>query len=98
MAPRPRCAGRFERWKRRQCAAILRGAIERLAAEILTVEWYDVAVAAYAEQLALSGPRHPRPALDRLMRRYIRHFRRELFRQHRFIEAAARWALMGAAA
>jgi hypothetical protein len=59
--------------------------IERLAAESPTVEWYDVAVAAYAEQFALSGPRHPaRRALDRLARLYIRHFRRELVRQHRF--------------
>jgi hypothetical protein len=29
------------------------------------------------------------------MRLYIRHFRRELVRQHRFVEAAARWALLG---
>jgi hypothetical protein len=32
------------------------------------------------------------------MRLYVRHYRRDLARQRRFIEAAARWALMGAAA
>jgi hypothetical protein len=32
------------------------------------------------------------------MRLYIRHFRRELVQQHQYIEAAARRALLGAAA
>jgi hypothetical protein len=37
-------------------------------------------------------------ALDRLMRRYVRHYRRELVRRHQLVEAAARWALMTGAA
>jgi hypothetical protein len=54
---------------------------------------------AFVKQHAISGPRHPgRRAVDRLMRLYVRHYRRDLARQRRFIEAAARWALMGAAA
>jgi hypothetical protein len=36
--------------------------------------------------------------MDRLQRLYISHFRRELVRQNRYIEAAARRALMGATA
>jgi hypothetical protein len=46
------------------------------------------------ERLQLPGRR----ALDRLTRLYIRHFRRELVQQHQYIEAAARRALLGAAA
>jgi hypothetical protein len=45
------------------------------------------------ERLQLPGRR----ALDRLARFYIRRCRRKLVRQNRFVEAAARWALMGAA-
>jgi hypothetical protein len=90
--------GRFEHWKVRQSVPIVRNAIERLAAESASVELYDVAVAAYAKQFALSGPWHPgRRALDRLARRYVRHYRRELVRRHQLVEAAARCALIGAA-
>jgi hypothetical protein len=90
-------ARRFEHWKLRQCVPILRGTIEKLASESPTAEWFDAAAAAFTRQFAISGPRHPgRRALDRLARLYIRHFRRELVRQHQYIEAAARWALIGA--
>ena len=90
--------GRFERWKRRQLAAILKGAIERLAAESATVECYDAAITAFLRQHEMSFPMHPgRPALDRLLGLYVRHFRRELVRERRFLETAARHALMDVA-
>jgi hypothetical protein len=88
---------RFERWKLRQCVPIIRGAIERLAAENATAEHFDAAAAAFVKQFALSGPWHPgRRALDRLLRLYIRRCGREIVRQNRIVEAAARWALIGA--
>jgi hypothetical protein len=87
--------GRFHRWQTRRCVPVLRDAIERLAAGSANVEAYDVAIAAFVKQRKISGPRHPgRKALDRLQRLYIRHFRRELVRQNRYLEAAARQALM----
>jgi hypothetical protein len=44
------------------------------------------------------APMHPgRKALDRLLRHYIRHFRREFVREQRYLEVAARQALIGAA-
>jgi hypothetical protein len=36
--------------------------------------------------------------MDRLQRLYIRHFRRELVSQNRYLETAAKTALMGATA
>jgi hypothetical protein len=91
--------GRFQRWKLRQCVPTLRNAIERLATESQDVEHFDAAAAGFTRQRAISGPWHPsRRALDRLARLYIRHYRRELVRQSRIVEAAARWALMTGAA
>jgi hypothetical protein len=73
----------------------LRSAIERLASGSANVEAYDIAIAAFVKQREISSPKHPgRKALDRLMRFYIRHFRRELVIEQRYLEAAARRALM----
>jgi hypothetical protein len=90
--------GRRLWWQTRRCVPTLRSAIERLAAESRDVASYDAAAAAFLMQFEISGPKHlGRPALDRLLRFYIRHFRRELIEENRYIEAAARRALMGAA-
>jgi hypothetical protein len=90
--------GRWRRWQARQCVPTLRSAIERLAAESPNVECYDAAAAAFLEQHELSLPMHPkRRVLDRLARLYVRHFRRELVREHQFLEIASRHALMAAA-
>jgi hypothetical protein len=87
--------GRFTRWKVRQCVPDLRGAIEKLAAESQSVECFDAAASGFIKQFAISGPRHPgRKALDRLARLYVRHYRRDLVDQHRYVEAAAKRALM----
>ena len=90
--------GRFHRWQTRRCVPVLRDAIQRLAAGSANVGAYDIAIAAFIKQREISSPRHPgRPALDRLLRFYIRRARRELVRQHQYIEAAARRALIGLA-
>jgi hypothetical protein len=74
-----------------------RRAIERLAAESPDLECYDVAAAAYLAARPNYYPRIPgAPALPRLARRYVRHFRAELIEQQRYIEAAAKFALTGA--
>jgi hypothetical protein len=85
-------------WQTRRCVPTLRSAIERLAAESRDVASYDAAVTAFLKQFEISGPKHPgRAALDRLLRFYIRHFRRELIEENRHVEAAARRALLGTA-
>jgi hypothetical protein len=64
-----------------------RRAIEGLASESRDVDWYDVATAAFVAKREKSYPRHPGVgALRRLARRYVRHFRQELIRQHQFLE------------
>jgi hypothetical protein len=73
-------------------------AVEQLARESCNLEWYDVAAAAYLAEREKYYPRiSGAPALRRLARRYVRHFRAELIEENRYIEAAARRALMGAA-
>jgi hypothetical protein len=73
----------------RQCVPILRTAIERLAAESENAKAFDVAIAAFLEQYEISSPRHPgHPALDRLARLYVRHFRRELVSQLQYLQAS----------
>jgi hypothetical protein len=75
-----------------------RRAIEQLAAESADLEWYDVATAAYLAERPNHYPRIPgAQALRRLARRYVRYFRAELIEENRYIEVAARRALMGAA-
>jgi hypothetical protein len=74
-----------------------RRAIEQLAAENPDLDCYDAAAAAYLAERPNYYPRIPGAlALRRLARRYVRHFRAELTEENRYIEAAARWALMGA--
>jgi hypothetical protein len=73
----------------RQCVPILRTAIERLAAESENAKAFDVAIAAFLKERRKSGPQHlAGPALDRLARLYGRLFRRELIRQHQYLQAS----------
>jgi hypothetical protein len=89
--------GRLWRSKLRILAKSDRRAIEGLAAEAYGVEWFDVAAAAYMAAREKLYPRHPGiQAVRRLARRYIRLCRREIVSQRRFLEVAARQALMGA--
>jgi hypothetical protein len=68
-----------------------RRAIEGLAAESHNVDWYDAAARAFVLKREKSYPQHPGSrALRRLARRYVKYFRRELIREHRFLEVAAR--------
>ena len=91
--------GRYHRWNTRRCVPGLRSAIEKLAAESADVTCFDIAARAYLERYAICAPVHPgRGALQRLARRYVRHFRREMVRERQYLEAAAKWALMAAGA
>jgi hypothetical protein len=90
--------GRIARRLTRQLVPGLRSAIEKLAAESADVECYDAAAAGFLKTYRIVAPSHSgRTALERLARRYVRHFRAELIRQHQYIEAAARRALIGPA-
>lgn len=81
----------------RRYARFDRDAIEGLAGEAVSVEWFDAAIASFVtarEQYYPQGPRTE--ALRRLARRYARHHRDELLRLHQLAEMATRQALMGA--
>lgn len=86
-------AGLLWRGTLRHGARSLKRAIGKLAAESLDVEQYDAAIGGFMQEYKISYPRHSgRPALDRLLRLYVRHYRRELS----FLQAAARHALLAA--
>lgn len=91
--------GRLWRSKLRILAKSDRRAIEGLAAEACgDLEWFDAAMAAYVANREKFYPRHPGVhGVCRLLRLYVRHYRRELISQRRFLELAARLALMAAA-
>jgi hypothetical protein len=65
--------GRFMRWQLRQCVPLLKEAIEKLAADSKSRRDYDDAAGPFVERLASACPQHP--ALCRLLRRYVQHFR-----------------------
>ena len=89
--------GGYWHWALRVLAKSDKAAIERLTAESPDLDWYEEATATYLAERERSYPGHPgRNALRRLARLYIRHYRRELIRQHQFLEMAARHALTGA--
>jgi hypothetical protein len=87
--------GRIVRRLTRQLVPGLRSAIEKLAAESANVECYDAAADGFLRTYKIVAPDHRgRAALERLARRYVRHFRAELIRQRQYIEMAARRALI----
>jgi hypothetical protein len=90
--------GPFHRWLAHRCAPRLRATIEKLAVESSDLRGYDMAAESFLKTYQISAPVYPgRAALQRLARRYVRHFRAELVRLRQYIEMASRRALLGAA-
>jgi hypothetical protein len=87
------------RWPARRSADRLKRTIALLAAKAPTLESFDAAVADFLAECArcsYSSTPPSRRLSIRLIRLYALHFRR-VVRQHHYIRAAARWALIGAA-
>ena len=84
---------RVLRGTRRKCLPKLRDTIRKLAAESLDIEHFDVAASAFLEEYPRSGTLTGRAPLIRLARFYVRHFRRQMIREHQFLGMAARPAL-----
>jgi hypothetical protein len=86
------------RFEARRSAGRIRKTIERLAAQASTLGWFDAAVIDFLAECERSSTLPPSRRLSiRLARLHARHYWRQLVSQRRFIEMAAKQALMVAA-
>jgi hypothetical protein len=89
----------MRRWPARRSAIRFKKTIQLLAARAQSLEWFDAAVEDFLAECESSGRSSTPPSRRlsiRLIRRYAHHFRR-VVREQRYLEVAARSALMGAA-